>query len=282
MTCLHLPEFKPFPVPPSVREERGFLSGLTISDMSRNELPCYDDLKTTNLHLTQQKILINYSPKRKLGGFLKGPDLIVKELSLNEDFELSFVLTNAGEEELRKGRTLQIRIFINGRRVSEFEHFIAGPLKPHSENRFTIDPPYRVKVNGNSRVKVVIGPKDPEDDVRIENNMLERTFAIIPFKIEPEVNQEFPFLVKNLRSKENRQGDKIRMEVRWDGGGAPLRLSLRGARHLKEIGSVSGKSPLQLEVPIRDEKKQRGKAWRLSIANLMKEKAVGFLIIQSP
>ena len=282
MTYLPLPELTPFPVSPSVSEEPGSFSDLSITDIIPNEFPCHGDLKITNLYLSQQKRLVNNSLKRKLGSFLTGPDLVVKELNVNEDFELSFILSNAGEEELRKGRTLRIRVFINGQRVSEFDHFIAEPLKPHFENHCIIDPPYRIRVNGNSRVKVVIGPKHPDDDVRIENNMIERTFAIIPFKIESEVSQEFPFFLKNLRSKENRQGDKIKMEVRWDGGGAPLRLSLKGARHLKEIGSVSGKSPLQLEVPFRDEKKQKGKAWRLSIANLMKEKAVGFLIIQSP
>ena len=282
MTCLPLPELMPFPIPPSVSQERVFLSDLTISDITSNEFPSYTGLKVANLYLNQQKRLANDSLKRKLGGFLTGPDLVVKELNVNEDFELSFILSNAGEEELRNGRTLRIRIFINDQRVSEFDHFIAEPLKPHFENQCTIDPPYRIRVNGNSRVKVVIGSKHPDDDVRIENNVLQRTFAIIPFKIESEVSQEFPFLLKNLRSKENRQDDKIKMEVRWDGGGAPLRLSLKGARHLKEMGSVSGKSPLQLEVPLRDEKKQKGKAWRLSIANLMKERAVGFLIIQSP
>ena len=96
------------------------------------------------------------------------------------------------------------------------------------------------------------------------------------------MTQEFPLLLSNLRSKKNRQGDKIRTEVRWDGGGAPLRLSLEGVRRPKKIGPALGKSPLKLEIPIEDHKKQEGKAWRLSVANLMKKKAEGFLIIQGP
>ena len=279
MTYLPFPEFMPLSVPPSVSQERAYLSDLAISDLIADK---YGDLEATKLCFNQQKRQVNDSFRRKSRGSLPGPDLVVKELNMNEDFELSLVLSNAGEEELPKGKTLRIRVFVNGQRVSEFDHFIAEPLKPHFENHCIIDPPYRIRVDGNSRVKVVIGPKHRDDDVRIENNTFERTFAIIPFKIGSEVSQEFPFPLQNLRSKENRKEDKIRMEVRWDGGGTPLRFSLKGARHLKKIGPVSGRSPLQLEVPIKDAKKQIGKAWRLSIANLMKEKAEGFLIIQSP
>ncbi len=81
-----------------------------------------------------------------------GPDLLVKELDLSEDFDLTIVLSNAGELELRKGTTLRIRIFMNGQKVSEFDHFISEPLKPYWGSGYAIDPPYRVRVNANSKV----------------------------------------------------------------------------------------------------------------------------------
>jgi len=83
--------------------------------------------------------------KKRLEGRL-GPDIVVKELDLTDDFELSIVLSNAGEMELRKGTTLRIRILLNDQRVSEFDHFISEPLKPSFGTRYIIDPPYRVRM----------------------------------------------------------------------------------------------------------------------------------------
>jgi hypothetical protein len=281
-----------FTISPSVTEESLPPPDLTLSGVTLN-----DSLLTTSLAAigrhedyvsidrypgTNKEIQEKRSLKKRVENLPVRPDIIVKELALTEDFDLSIVLSNAGDGELRKGTTLCIRIFMNDQRVSEFDHFIFEPLRPYSENRYIIDPPHRIKVSGNSRVKVLIWPKQLTGDIQFEQNTLERTFTIFPFKIDPEVTREFPLLLSDLRSKKNRQGDKIRTEVRWDGGGGPLRLSLRGARHPKKIGPVSGKSPLKLEIPIGDHKKQEGKAWRLSIANLTKKKAEGFLIIQGP
>ncbi|HSB04152.1 MAG TPA: hypothetical protein VLK23_03090, partial [Thermodesulfobacteriota bacterium] len=174
------------------------------------------------------KTLENNVLKRRPEGPPLGPDIVVKELDLTEDFELSIVLSNAGETELREGTTLRIRILLNDQKVSEFDHLISESLKPSFGTRHVIDPPYRVRISGTVRVKVVIWPKQSSEDIHLENNSLERNFAIYPFRIAPQVSQEFPLLLSSLRSKDKRHGDKVRTEVRWDGGGSPVKLSLKG------------------------------------------------------
>ena len=231
---------------------------------------------------SKERNLDNNGLRKRLESLLIGPDLLVKEFDLSEDFDLTIVLSNAGELELPKGTTLRIRIYMNGQKVSEFDHFISEPLKPYFESRYVIDPPYRVRVSGNSRVKVVISPRQPKDDVRPENNSLERNFGIFPFKIEPQTSQEFSLDLSNPDLKESRQGEIMKAEVRWDGGGAPVTLSLKGGANLRRISPINGKSPLKLEVPIEEGPNRKGKAWRFSISNLMEKKAEGHLIIQSP
>jgi archaellum component FlaG (FlaF/FlaG flagellin family) len=231
---------------------------------------------------SKERNLDNNGLRKRLESLPIGPDLLVKEFDLSEDFDLTTVLSNAGELELPKGTTLRIRIYMNGQKVSEFVHFISEPLKPYLESRYVIDPPYRVRVSANSRVKVVISPRQPKDDVRPENNSLERNFAIFPFKIEPQTSQEFSLDLSNPDLKESRRGEIMKAEVRWDGGGAPVKLSLKGGANLRRISPIKGKSPLKLEVPIEEGPNRKGKAWRFSITNLMEKKAEGHLIIQSP
>ena len=211
-----------------------------------------------------------------------GPDIIVKDLVLTEDLELSIVLSNAGETELRRGTTLRIRVMLNDRRVSEFDHLITEPLRPGSESRYIVEPPYRVSVGGNARVKVTIWPKQAGDDIRPGNNTLERDFVIFPFRIDPQMTQEFAFFPPSLLTKDSSPGPSIKTEVRWDGGGAPLRLSLKREGDLRKLAQVSGKSPLELEFPAGEEKDSTGKAWRFLITNLMGRTVEGHLIVQSP
>jgi hypothetical protein len=70
--------------------------------------------------------------------------------------------------------------------------------------------------------------------------------------------------------------------VRWDGAGSLIRLSVKGTGHHKRIAPITGKSPLKLEVPIKNEKNLRSKPWRISVANLMEKGVEGHLIIQYP
>jgi archaellum component FlaG (FlaF/FlaG flagellin family) len=231
---------------------------------------------------SKERNLANNGLRKKFKSLPIGPDLLVQALDLNEEFDLTIVLSNAGELELPNGTTLRIRIYMNGQKVSEFDHFTSEPLKPFLESRYAIDPPYRVRVSANSRVRVAISPRQPKDDVQPENNSLERNFGIFPFKIEPQTSQEFSIDLSNPDLKESRRGEMMKAEVRWDGGGAPLSLSLKGGANLRKISPIKGKSPLKLEVPIGKGPNGKGKAWRFSIANLMEKKAEGHLIIQSP
>ena len=231
---------------------------------------------------SKERNLANNGLRKRFKSLPIGPDLLVKALDLSEDFDLTMVLSNAGELELPNGTTLRIRIYINGQKVSEFDHYISEPLKPFLESRYVIDPPYRVRVSANTRVKVVISPRQPKNDVQPENNSLERNFGIFPFKIEPQTSQEFSLDLSNPDLKESRRGEIMKAEVRWDGGGAPLSLSLKGGANLRKISPIKGKSPLKLEVPIGEGPNRKRKAWRFSIANLMEKKAEGHLIIQSP
>jgi hypothetical protein len=220
--------------------------------------------------------------KKILESLPPGPDIIIKELVLTEDFELSIVLSNAGKGELRRGTTLRIRIFLNDRKVSEFDHLVTESLRPNMGSHYRVDPPYRVQVSGNMKVKVVILPKQASDDIRLENNTLETNFMILPFRIDPRMSREFSFLLSSSRSTGSLDGNKVKTEARWDGGGAPLKLSLKRARVLKRIAPVSGKSPLRLEIPIGEAEDPRGEPWRLSVTNLMEKRAEGNLILQFP
>ena len=231
---------------------------------------------------SKERNLANNGLRKRFKSLPIGPDLVVKALDLSDDFDLTIVLSNAGELELPNGTTLRIRIYMNGQKVSEFDHFISESLKPSLQSRYVIDPPYRVRVSANTRVKVVISPRQPKDDVQPENNSLERNFGIFPFKIEPQTSQEFSLDLSSPDLKESRRGEIMKAEVRWDGGGAPLSLSLRGGANLRRISPIKGKSPLKLEVPIGEGPNRKGKSWRFSIANLMEKKAEGHLIIQSP
>ncbi len=231
---------------------------------------------------SNERIPGNNSLRKTLEGLPVGPDLVVKELTLSDDFDLSIVLSNVGETELRRGTTLGIRIFVNGQKVSEFDHFISEPVRPHSGSDYVVAPPYRIRVSANSRVKVAIYPKQSKDDVQLANNSLQRSFTLFPFKIEPQESQGFLLEFSHPDANGRRRGDKVKAEIRWDGGGAPLRLSLKKGSRLRKIPPVQGSSPLQVEIPIEGEEVQGGKAWTFSVRNLMEKRAEGYLIIQSP
>jgi hypothetical protein len=224
----------------------------------------------------------NNGLKKILEGLPVGPDLVIQEIELTEDLELSILLSNTGEGELRKGATLQVRVFLNDRKVSEFDHFISEPLRPFSGNRYVVEPPYRIRIDGNSKVRVSISPKGASDDIRLDNNTLEQYFTFYSFKLEPQKSQEYSFSPFSNPLRKRGQKEKVKAEVRWDGGEFPLRLSLKGPGNLKKSPTISGGSPLKLQVPIEDGKNRGRHPWRISVANLLEKKVEGVLIIQTP
>lgn len=256
------------------KESISFTTSLSIT--GRHEIHAHIDTGQEIRELNKE----NNDLRRILEGPPIGPDIMVKDLALTEDLELSIILSNAGAVDLRKGVTLQIRIFVNGRKISEFEHFTSDTLKANSANHYTVDPPYRVGLNGISRVKISISTSIPSHDICLENNTLEKTFIIFPFRIGPQGREEFSFSVPPPHSKNGGQAGKVRAEARWDGGGSPLMLSFRGSGNFKSGPKISGKSPLKLEFPIHFGGVQKENVWKVSVTNLMEKKAEGHLIIQ--
>ena len=224
----------------------------------------------------------NNSLKKILDGAPFGPDIVVKDLDLTEDLELMIILSNAGEVDLRKDVTFRFRILVNDRKISVFDHFISVALKANFGNRYLIDPPYGVGIAGISKVKVSISPKLPSDDIRLENNVLERTFIIFPFKVGPQGREEFSFSFSAPRPQGDGQTEKVKAEARWEGGSSSLMLSFKKSGTIKGIPTLSGKSPLKVEFPISFEEVQKESVWNVLITNLIDKKVEGHLIIQHP
>jgi hypothetical protein len=224
----------------------------------------------------------NNTLKKFLNGLPIGPDIVVKDIDLTEDLELLIILSNAGEVDLRKGVIFQIRILVNERKISEFNHFMGEALKANFGNHYPIEPPYRVGITGISRVKVSISPKLPSDDIRLENNVLERTFIIFPFKIGPHGREEFSFSFSTSRPQGESQAEKVRTEARWEGGSSSMMLSFKKSGTLKGIPTLSGKSPLKVDFSIPFEEIQKENVWSVLVTNLVDKKVEGHLIIQHP
>ena len=220
--------------------------------------------------------------KKVLEGLPGGPDIVVKDLDLTEDLELMLILCNAGDVDLRRSVTFRIRILVNGRKVSECDHFISELLKAHSENHYLLEPPSQVGITGISKVKVTISPKLFSDDIRLENNVLERTFIIFPFRIGPQGREEFSFSFSSLRPQGESTTERMKAEARWGGSGSPLMLSFKKSGTAKEIPTLSGKSPLRVEFPILFEEIRKGSLWKISVTNLVDKRVEGHLIIQHP
>jgi archaellum component FlaG (FlaF/FlaG flagellin family) len=224
----------------------------------------------------------NNTLKKFLNGLPIGPDIVVKDIDLTEDLDLMIFLSNAGIVDLRKGVIFQIRIRVNERKVLEFDHFIVEALKASFGNYYLIDPPHRVGITGISKVKVSISPKLASDDIRLENNVLERTFIIFPFKIGSHGREEFSFSFSALRPQGEDQTEKVRIEARWEGGSSSLMLSFKKLGTLKGTPTLSGKSPLKVDFPIPFEEVQKENVWSVLLTNLVDKKMEGHLIIQHP
>ena len=240
------------------------------------------DAQVDFTHGVKESNAENNSLKKILDGAPFGPDIVVKDLDLTEDLELMIILSNAGEVDLRKDVTFRFRILVNDRKISEFDHFISVALKANFGNRYLMDPPYRVGIGGISKVKVSISPKLPSDDIRLENNVLERTFIIFPFRIGPQGREEFSFSFSAPRPQGDGQTEKVKTEARWEGGSSSLMLSFKKSGTIKGIPTLSGKSPLKVEFPISFEEVQKESVWNVLITNLIDKKVEGHLIIQHP
>lgn len=210
-----------------------------------------------------------------------GPDIVVSDLDLTEDMDLVILLANAGELDLRKDFTVRIRIFVNGRKISEFEHFVSEPLRAKFGSQHLIDPPHQVTLAGISKVKVSISPRSPSDDVRLENNVLERAFIIFPFKIGPQGREEFSFSFYNTRPRGEEQTEKVKAEARWEGLSS-LTLYFKRSGNVKGAPMLSGKSPLKVEFPISFEESQKESVWTIVVTNPLEKKVDGHLIVQHP
>lgn len=224
----------------------------------------------------------NNSLKRVLEGSPIGPDIIIKDFDLTEDLELMILLSNIGEANLRKGVTFRIRIYLNDRKISDFEHFILEEIKAYSKNLYALLPPYRVIIRGISKVRVSVAPKLRSDDIRMENNVLERRFIIFPFQIGGQGKEQFSFYVPSPPPREEEFSDKIKMEVRWEEAIHPLKFSFGGAEGDRAVLDISGTSPVKVEWPIQTGDPQRESHWRVSMTNPFEKRAEGHLIIQHP
>jgi hypothetical protein len=243
------------------------------------ELRKLDSQETANPGVTAEgNGVLEKTPK----GLSIGSDLFVKDLGLTEDLELYVVVSNSGEVDLPKGSTLRVRIFVNDRKISDFEHLTARVLKGKTGNRYTVRPPYPVGIGGVTLVKASVWPTLPSQDIDPRNNTLVRNFIIYPFRIEPRANQEFSFSIFSSRVKNGDPKEKVSAEARWDGDGFPLKLSFKGSGRNKGDVTISGKSPLKMEVPIFFEETDKREACRISVTNPLKQKVVGHVIIQHP
>ncbi len=240
------------------------------------------DAQVTFLKELKESNEENNHLKKILEGPPAGPDIIVKQLELTEDFELVIILANAGEVELRNGAIFKVQVFVNDQKMSEFDHFISEALKPHLKNRYTVAPPYQVGLAGVSRVKVKISPEISSDDIRPENNVFERTFIIFPFQIRPHGREEFSFSFFPPQVRSKSEAGKVTIEARWEWGGNSLRLSFKKSGHLEEAPTLTGKSPLKVEFSVPSEDAQKENVWNVFVTNLIKKKVEGYLVIQHP
>ena len=261
-------------IPP--KESISFMTPLTLT--GRHEIHAHVDFSHEVNELNEE----NNSLIKILEGAPIGPDIVVNDLDLTEDLELNIILSNAGEADLRKGVTFRIRILVNDRKISEFDHFVSETLRADFGNRYLIAPPYRIEIVGISKVRVSISPKLSSDDIRLENNVLKRTFVIFPFRIGPQGREEFSFSFSSPRPQSEGQPEKMKAEARWGGGGSSLMLSFKKSGTIKGIPTLSGKSPLKVEFPISIEEAQSESVWSIFVTNFVDKKVEGHLIIQHP
>ncbi len=217
-----------------------------------------------------------------LEGLPIGPDIAIRDLDITDDFDLFIVLSNAGEVDLRQGVTFRIRVFVNDLEISDFDHFTFDVLKANFGSDYVIYPPHRVGIGGTARVKISISTKLPPDDIFLENKILEKTFIIFPFRMIPQEKREFSFSLPSSYLKGDIQSEKLKVELRWEGGGSSLMLSFIGPEDIKSVRTFSGNSPIKVEFPVHYEEAQKEREWKVFVTNLIEKKVEGDLIIRHP
>jgi hypothetical protein len=217
--------------------------------------------------------------ERARGGDL--PQVVVRDLGVNEDQELSLFLANPGKADLDKGLSLRIRIDVNGRKISDFEHLSSAVIKGGLGSRYAIRPPYRVEIVKRCRVRVSVRLLSERRRSRGADHQLERTFLVFPFRLWPKERREIAFSFSVPRSRTDFAPEQVKAEVRWDGGGGPLRAWLKeeGSR---ETEPLSGRSPLRLEKILPTAGLSGRKTWKIGVANLMAVRSEGKIIVQHP
>jgi hypothetical protein len=209
------------------------------------------------------------------------PQLVVRDLGVNEDQELYFHLSNPGVSDLDKGLSFRIRIEVNGRRVSDFEHLSSAVIKGGLGSRYAVRPPYRVEIVKRCRVRVSVLLLAGERMFRGRDHQLERTFLVFPFRLWPQERREIAFSFSLPRNRTDLPPEELKAEVRWDGGGGPLRVWLKeeGSR---ETEPLSGRSPLRLERTLSAAGLSGRRTWKIGVTNLMTVKSDGKIIVQHP
>lgn len=260
----------------SPQESHFLITPLTLK--GRREIQAHIDFSPEVEELNQGNNLF----KRVLEGTPIGPDIIVKDFQLTEDLNLIILLSNVGETDLWRGTTIRVRIHVNNRLISEFDHFVSETLKANLGNHYILHPPYQIRISGILRVSVSIFSKLSSNDIQLENNTLRRTFIIIPFRIEPQGREEFSFSFYPHLLRSEDSPEKMKVEARWEGFGFPLRLSFKRPGIQKGISTFQGKSPMKIEFSIMAEGIQNENVWNILISNLIDQKVEGHLIIQHP
>ncbi len=220
--------------------------------------------------------------KKMIEGLPLGPDITIQEFHLTEDLDLHIFVINVGELDLRKGTTFRIRIYLNDRKVSDFEHFTSEELKAQSKKVYILSPPYRVTLKGSLRVKVSLTPGLRTDDIFLENNTIERRFIIFPFQLGGQAREQFSFLVSPRPSRGEEPSERIKMELRWERAATPLKLSFRTSGEERNLPDLMGRSPLRVEWPIPPSDSQRESHWMVAVTNSFDHLVEGHLIVQHP
>lgn len=251
---------------------------LPYSIVGRREVEIRVESPKERIELNQE----NNQFKKALEGFPLGPDIAVKDFSLTEDLDLSILLCNEGEVDLRRGGTFRVRIYVNDRKISDFEHYLSEELKAHAKTIYVLTPPYRIPLKGSSRVRVSLMPKLRQDDIFLENNALERRFIIFPFQLGGQGREQFSFLIPRPPSRRESMSELIKMELRWEMATAPLQLSFHESEGNKDLPYFIGRSPIRVEWPLPTFEPQRESHWMVSVTNLFDNRIEGHLIIQHP
>lgn len=210
-----------------------------------------------------------------------GPDVIIKGLDLTEDLDLSIILANAGQTDLRKGSALGIQIFVNRRKISQFDHYVSRSLKANFGNRYVVEPPSRVGISGTCRVKVSISSKRVSGNAQRGKHSMERTFLVFPLRMGPREEQGFSVSLMPSSSKDGTQAGKMKLETRLDGEKRVV-LSVLRQDGVMSRSNFSGKTPLKAEVPLYFETDQSEHTWSILVTNREKKKVEGYLLIQHP